>query len=98
MLALGHVDAFSVELHAFELEARALFASRVSSKLYLAAGPNYAMPGQLIDWVGAEQPGDSSMILRITRGSGDASVGAHFARWDGEDGAAKSKIALLIGP
>ncbi|HTJ29415.1 MAG TPA: hypothetical protein VL346_02890 [Acidobacteriaceae bacterium] len=62
MLKLGHVDSFSIELHAFELEARPLFASWDSSELYLAAGSYDAMPRQLIDRVCAQESSNGSMV------------------------------------
>ena len=47
----SHVYALPAELYAFQFQPLSLFVRSSSTQLYLSAGTNDSMPGQLIDGI-----------------------------------------------
>jgi len=91
-----HVDAVTLEANALQFEACPLLLCGCPAQFYLAACAQYAVPGELIGRVGAEKPGDRTMIAGVTSGGGNAAIGGDLASGDGEDHATKGEITFAV--
>jgi hypothetical protein len=98
VFVLLHVDSICLEANAFELQTCLLFTCGFAGQLDLASSAEDAVPWQAVGWIGAQQASDGAVMLRISSGGSDLSIGAHTARGDGEDHAPKGVIALLFRP
>ena len=67
-----------------------------AAQLYLASRADDAVPRQLIDWVGAQQPSDSAVVAWIAGCGSDCAISAHVPGGNGKNHATESEITLLV--
>ena len=97
MLEAIHGDSLATERHAFKFQTCSLFAGGVVVELDLSAGPDNAVPGQVINGKDAQQACHGTVIARVASGCCNSSVGADLAWGDGEDHASEGDVAWFVG-
>ena len=93
---LGQVHARPSETDAFHFQSKALVESALPSRFDLAAGAQYAMPGQRIA-ASTEYPRHLAMMPRITGRFRDLSISRYFALGNRANHAPDSGLFALDG-